>query len=459
VPLSSVRHGNGVPKEPVHPLPTGNVSLPTSSSLGGDQRPGAEPLGEPAGKPLSRGEIILLLSATFGAGMALIVPMAYSLALRLNELAPDREDYLGYILGVGSVFSLFTAPLTGILSDRTRSRFGRRRPFTLAGTVVGLIAIPLLVFAPSIPILTAGWILSTVGWGTAAGSIGNYQADRLPPQQRGQIAGLTGMTMQVSPVVGILIAGNVAADRLLLFLVPAAIGAVLVLLFIILVKEPDSRGTQFDHALSVGKVFGSFLFKPREHPDFAWNWLGRFVFFLGLSLTTSYSTYFYAQRLDIPVEEVASVLAVISGIGILSSTIGSIVGGWLSDHLGRRRLFVVLGVGVFASGSVVSAFADSFAILLAGSLLSSLGIAAFLSVSQAIVLDVLPGGSTEAGRYMAVTSFSQKIPSAVAPLLAPMLLLIGAPADRANYSALYLICAVLAVAGGSIISTKVKGIQ
>ncbi len=56
--------------------------------------------------------------------MAAIVPMAYSLAVRLEELAPGRPDLLGVLLGIGSAATLIVAPLTGVLSDRTRSRWG-----------------------------------------------------------------------------------------------------------------------------------------------------------------------------------------------------------------------------------------------------------------------------------------------------------------------------------------------
>lgn len=437
----------GHPKDPAGGatrVPDANVALPSPPVAG---TPPTGGLRKPQ-QPLTRTTVWLLVMATFGGGMAMIVPMAFTLALKLNQLAPGREEALGYILGAGSLCSLLAAPVTGILSDRTRSQWGRRRPYTVIGAAVGLAAVPLMAFAPNILVLGLGWVLSTIGWGTAVGSIGNFQADNLAEAQRGKVSGLTGLTMQVAPVIGIMLVGTVAADALWVFLLPAVVAMSLVAAFVIFAPERDSRGQGLSTPLSVGTVFRSFGFNPRKHPAFAWVWAGRFLFFLGLSLTTSYATFFYAQRLQIDVADVTTVIAVISGASIVSATAGAVGGGWLSDRAARRRPFMMLGTVLYAAGAVVSAFSYDLVLLLVGSLISSTGIAVFTSVGQALILDVLPHRDTQAGRYMAITSFSQKIPSALAPLLAPVLFSISAAGTEKNYSALFLAAGALAVSGG-----------
>lgn len=407
--------------------------------------------------PVPRGQVLLLVGATFGGGMALIVPLAYSLTVRLDQLAPGRADLLGFILGVGAAATLVLAPLTGILSDRTRTRWGRRRPFTVIGMVIGAASVPVMAFAPDLLWLTVGWVLSTVGWGTAAGSVGNWQADRLPASQRGSVSGLTGLTMQIAPVIGIIAVGPLRGDILLVFAVPALAAVVFVGLFVLLAPEPDTRGMHLATRLTVGDLLRSYLFRPREVPDFAWNWLGRFVFFLGLSLTTSFTVFFMAQRLALPVADVADVQALVSALSIGTALVGSVGGGWLSDRIGRRKPLILVGAVLFAMGSVVSAFAHDLGAIVAGVLVTSVGIAAFTAVGQAVVLDVLPERETQAGRFMAITMFSQKIPSALSPIAAPLLLTIGGGVQ--NFTVLYLAAAVLAVVGGVIIVAKVGGVR
>ena len=404
-------------------------------------------------RPLSRGAIALLVAATFGSGMAMIVPMAYSLAVRLEQLAPGRPDLLGVLLGVGSAATLVVAPLTGVLSDRTRSRWGRRRPFTVAGIALGVAAVPVLATAPTVPVLAAGWILSTIGWNTAGASIGNWQADRLPPRQRGTVSGLTGLTMQISPVLGILLVGTVRSETLLVFALPALVGLVLAGAFAWRAEDPDSRGPAPEDRMTLRRILGSYVFDPRAFPDFTWNWIGRFVFFLGLSLTTSFTVFFFAQRLDLAVPDVAGVLALTSALSIGTALAGSLVGGRLSDRTGVRRPFVVAGAALFAAGSIVSASADALPALLVGSLLASLGIALFSAVGQALSLDVLPHRETQAGRYTAITLFAQKIPGVISPLAAPLVLSLG---GGENFTALYLTAAALALLGGALIGVTVR---
>jgi ABC-type uncharacterized transport system ATPase subunit len=60
---------------------------------------------------------------------------------------------------------------------------------------------------------------------------------------------------------------------------------------------------------------------------------------------------------------------------------------------------------------------------------------------------------------MAVVAFAQKIPSAVAPLIASVVITLGAVGAEKNYTLLYLAGAVLALVGGVVIASKVKTIR
>lgn len=433
-------------------VPEGNLALPQPAPVTVPHDPGAVTVGD-----VSSWNIVLLVAATFGAGMAMIVPMAYSLAVRLDQLAPGRTEALGIVLAVGSAATLVLAPLTGILSDRLRSRWGRRRPFTVIGLLIGAVSVPVMAFAPTLGVLTIGWTLSTIGWGTAAASIGNWQADRLPPRQRGRVSGLTGVTMQVAPVVGIILVGFFRDQVLLVFALPAVVGVVLVVAFLSVVHDPDSRGMEFEGRLTLTGLLRSYGFNPRKAPDFAWNWLGRFILFSGLTLTTSFTVFFVAQRLELRVPDVAGVLAIVSASSIVTATIGSLGGGWLSDRVGRRKPFIFAGAAVFAAGCSVSAFAHDLPTLMIGTLLNSLGIATFSAVAQALLLDVLPDREREAGRYMAIALFAQKIPGVFAPVLGGAVLAIGAGAE--NFTALYLLAAALASAGGLVITLSVRSVR
>lgn len=429
------------------------------------KRVGEEPTEAPAPEveapPLAKvgtDYLTWMMIANFGASLALMVPLSYSLALRISDLAPGREELLGYVTGSAQFVYLVLSPLIGFWSDRRRSRLGRRTPFMIVGTVLGIVGLFGIVVATTVLLVGLSWVVGMVGWSTAGQAIQNVQADRVPEEQRGRVSALSSVTTQIAPVIGIGIAYTVASSTLLVFLVPGVLGAALLLLFPVFKPEGDSRELVHTSDVTLKGMVASYGFNPRKYPDFGWNWLGRFVFFMGLYFNTTFGTFFYAQRLDLPIKEVAGVVATIGTIGVLAAAGGAIGGGFLSDKLGRRKLFTLLGSTIFVAGAVTEAFAHSLPQLVVGAVLMQLAIALFSAVDQAIVFAVLPDRA-QAGRYLAVVAFAQKIPSAIAPLLAPLIITIGVTGGDKNYTLLYLSGALLALAGGLIVKFKVTSVR
>lgn len=399
------------------------------------------------------GYIWLQVLANFGVFVAFITPIAISLAIRISALAPGNEEqYLAYTLGSGAAVVMLTAPLFGVLSDRTRTRWGRRRPFMFVAMFVGILSLFVMALAPSVLVLGAGWILAQIGWGQVYQNLHTSMADKLPESQRGKVSGLTGFATQIAPVFGVVIAGSFAADPLMLFLLPGVFGVVTVLLFVFLTKEADSRTLDFGDRLSISTVFRKYLYNPRQFPDFSWVWLSRFMFYFGLTLNTTFSALFFASRLGVKVADVAPVIATLSLFGILATTLGAIGGGFLSDKLRSRRAFVLVGSVVFAIGAVTMAFGSDIPMLYAGSLITGVGIGIFAAVDHALMLDVLPEKDTDAGRFMGIIGFAVSIPQAVAPFIAPLILGIGisATGDK-NYTLLYIIAGVFTALAGLIV--------
>src|SRR5665213_2666005 len=97
--------------------------------------------------------------------MAQLTPIQLLLPQQVEDVVhgaswTDNVIAFGIISGIAGACALITYPLTGALSDRTTSRFGRRRPWILVGTVV---------FAVSLVLLSLMTIIVGVGifWSTA----------------------------------------------------------------------------------------------------------------------------------------------------------------------------------------------------------------------------------------------------------------------------------------------------
>jgi MFS family permease len=125
--------------------------------------------------------------------------------------------------------------------------------------------------------------------------------------------------------------------------------------------------------------------------------------------------------------------------------IASIGGGWLSDYLGRRKPLVLLASLLFVIAMIVVAFSHSVEVFLVGIAIAGLGNGLYLGVDYALVSEVLPDQNSAAGKGMGVFNLSSTIPQTIAPMLAPVLLLVGADGTAGNYTSLYLFAAVLAL--------------
>ncbi len=439
-PASGAREEVPVPQPLPAAIPTPTIATAVDTAM----REGGEPA------KVDARYIWFMVLAQFGVFMAFITPIAISLAIRVEQITPGHAEYLGYITGSGALFVMLTAPFMGVWSDRTRTRIGRRRPFMIGGMVVGVISLVWMAEAPSVILLGVGWVLAQWGWGTVLSNLQISTADRLPESQRGKVGGLTGFATQIAPVFGVILAQFFTGDALLLFLVPGAVGVILVTLFVTLVHEDDSRSLPREH-LTVRRLLGKYVYNPRRFPDFSWNWLGRFLFYFGLTLNTTFTAFFFAERIGVTVDKVAVVIAALGGIGVLATTAGAIGGGFLSDRLRRRKVFLLAGGAIMAAGMSLMALSTSLPLLITGSLVVSMGIGLFAAVDQALLLDVLPEKETDAGRFMGITGFATSIPQSVAPLLASGILLIGVSGTAKNYTLLYLIAAALVLLGGLVI--------
>ena len=130
-----------------------------------------------------------------------------TLARCLATSTHDRRSRSASSLFVGSLVALIVQPVAAALSDYTRSRLGRRRPWILVGTSLDVIFLILLANSHTFLALAVLIVLLQFSSNLAQGPFQGYVPDLVPESQVGLASGLVG-TMQVSgQLVGAVIAG------------------------------------------------------------------------------------------------------------------------------------------------------------------------------------------------------------------------------------------------------------
>lgn len=90
-------------------------------------------------------KILYGMGELYGGGSATLISLV--LLVFLNKALGISTAIAGTIIMVSKVWDAVSDPLMGVISDNTRSRFGRRRPYIVLGGLLTVIAM-LLLFAP-----------------------------------------------------------------------------------------------------------------------------------------------------------------------------------------------------------------------------------------------------------------------------------------------------------------------
>src|SRR3546814_20675012 len=84
--------------------------------------------------------VFFVLLALYAAVLAVLLPNQIQAIDHAN-----KTSGLAVVFAITSIFSTLTTPIAGAFSDRTRTRWGRRTPWIVTGSVVGglcLFAVP-----------------------------------------------------------------------------------------------------------------------------------------------------------------------------------------------------------------------------------------------------------------------------------------------------------------------------
>ena len=401
--------------------------------------------------PVSRRFVVLYALAYIGTILLFLAPLLVSLSLKINALvgAEQAPTSLSLVAGTGAFLAMFANPFFGKMSDRTTSRLGMRRPWMVTGLLGGSVGILVVALAPSVPVVLIGWCIAQVFFNALLAALIAVLPDQVPVAQRGRVAGVLGICLPIASVSGTFVVQLFTGNTLAMFLAPCAIGGILILLFVVALR--DRRLAVADRpAWSLREFTSAFYLNPRKHPDFAWAFASRFLLVLAYAFLTTYQVYYLLEKLgsaadDVPRQLFLATLAMSSVV-----VVASLVGGWLSDRTRRRKIFVASASVVFGLALFVIALASSFNGFVVGMAIGGLGFGLYTAVDLALVADVLPDPNS-AAKDLGVMNIAGALPSSVAPAIAPAILALS----HGSYGVLYAVAGACAVLGaGAIVPVK-----
>ncbi|MCF2527599.1 MFS transporter [Yinghuangia soli] len=378
----------------------------------------------------------------------------------------NDPDALKNAVAIGAALAAIGNPVFGQISDRTRSRFGRRAPWMLLCAGLGALALIGQANAKSIGVLA-------ITWGAVQFILNGYQAaltaampDRIPAEKYGIFSGLVGLGIPLGIVVSAYTIGGIDLSKLGIdgivggfdgkfqgengYYLIAGILIAAMLIFVFLSPDKSSKGMPVEK-FNFGKFLSNFWVNPKQHPDFAWAFLSRFGVVAGYFIVLTYNFYILMEYIKIKPQDTPSTMGFLMVVNAICTVIASIVVGKLVDRFGVIKPFV-LGSGVLAGLSLfipmIWASVDG---MTAFNIVNGFAFGMYMAVDMALITKVLPRGE-DAGKDMGLINIANAAPQVAAPFIASWIV------DAGGYEAIFPVAACIALAG-SVLVVKVKSVR
>lgn len=382
------------------------------------------------------------LFAAYGGLLGILLPQHVA---AIDEAA--KVVNLALVTSVSFAVTTVAPPLVGALSDGTRARLGRRTPWVIAGVVVGAAFLLGLGGVHQILWVCVFWTIIQFSLNGADIASGALLVDRFPAGRRGVASTVLAGAALVGGGAGTLLAGRLAVDLPLAYTTLAIVVVVCAAVFAVLVREGPSYGIRRPRTTPAA-VIAAF----RHHPAFGWAFASRFFFIVGYQGVHGYLLYLLTDYVGIPTGEAVSLVGLLTVAGLVALVVAVLLGGWLSDRVGRRKPFVIAACVVLALSLLVPLTSPTLGGMVVYAICHGFGFGLYLVCGIVLVSEVLPGGEQSAARDLGVYNVATNLGQAIGPAMAAAVLGI------AGYPALFVIALAGVLLAGALI-LPVRGVR
>ena len=366
---------------------------------------------------------VLFSTGDLSTSIPLAIVMFFQLYF-LTDVAGLRPDYAAWAVGIGRIWDAVNDPLFGLISDRIRSRWGRRRVLLLFGAVpLGVSFAMMWIVPPWEPLaLTAYYAVAFMLFDTifTAVHVGyNALTPEMTPDydERSSLNGYR-MVFSISGTLGAIILATVlgwfVTDlRLLYAVVGLGLGLVSIVPPLVVFRVTSERlhGEEQPEPLPVQQAIKATL----SNRPF-WLVMGLYLLsWTTASILAAVLVYFANYYLRVP-EQANYFVLVAQGAAIAFIPLWV----WVARRLDKRRAFilgtaswivVLLGISFLGPDQVALAYLLA---ALAGSGIATAYVIPWSMVPDIIEYDEVQTGQRREGSYYAFASFFQKLATGAA---------------------------------------------
>jgi len=332
----------------------------------------------------------------------------------LNSIMAGRLEFAGlvdkheagralFLISIsGAIIAVIVQPTIGSISDYTISRWGRRKPYILIGSILDLAFLIGIASSNTLVAIAAFIALLQFSSNFAQGPFQGYVPDLVPAAQVGTASALVGLMQVLGNVAGFVIGGIATATNNFGIGLEAlgVLELVTMLSVVFRVREgppPKSRNGRPWRAIAA-EAWGTDILRERS---FLWLVASRLAILMGGSVLVQLATFYLARSMGLNQTDTGLVLIPMVGLVAVGTVASVVPAARASDRIGRKPV-IWASCALGATGLAIVAVAPILPLAFLGALLYGISAGTFLAVDWALMTDIIPKASS--GRYMGLSN-------------------------------------------------------
>ena len=403
-----------------------------------------------------------LSSFWFGMNFLWLPLTTVLVAGQVDQVVPkgSQNAAIGFAIGIGGFLAVTIPPLVGAWSDRMNTRFGRRRPIIVAGTLLTMPGLFLLMTATSYPQIVIGYVIVQFFFNGAQAAYSGIIPDVVPAQQFGKASGFLATMTQLGIAGGLGVTFLFTPKGAEAHVNPAIypVFAIVVLLTLV----PTLWAAQGEGSTPVPKptprplseTIREFV-RPLHEGDFAWVIFTRLMISAGITVVLyNLVNFFRDVVLQGTTQSPEGFTTIWEGITVATAIPFGFFGGLLSDRLHRRKLFVYISGAAQAFVAVVFIvfYPTNIPIVIFLGVAYGVGYGLYYAVDWALACDTLPDKKKSA-KDMGIFHIALTLPQAIVPFIGgPLINYLNGPHGNGGYRIVFSSALVFLILGTVFVS-------
>ncbi len=379
-------------------------------------------------------------------GISIIWPL-------FNNFVPIflKEDFalsatmIGFIMTWDNYINMFFQPWVGERSDRTRSKWGRRKPWMMVGAPLAaffFVLVPVMSNFGTVAGIMVAILLTNVSMALFRSPTVALLGDLFPPEQRSTANGVINLMGGIGAIVAFLGGGYLyGIGRITPFVFGAIVLLGAILMVVLFIQEPERPHAKEEEDLGEGLLANVRTVLTNQDRSGLFILLAILCWFMGYNALETWISSF--GRFDLGIEP-GTMSIITSGFAALF-VIFAVPSGLFATRFGRKRT-IMIGISGLIAVFLMGWFINSQATLIGVLLLAGVSWALINVNSLPMVYDV--GGEAKIGAYTGLYYFA----ASIAAIAGPQTVGILVDLTGSSYRVMFVFSAIFMILAGVFMS-------